>query len=371
MNTINNKEKKQINKVLISKFILLKGETNKMEIASSLGISMPTVLQNVKELIDENIVAEIGSYQSTGGRKAKAISIVGNARYSIGIDITLNHISFVLLDLKGDLIATCRIRMVYENTIDYYELLKNELNKFISFNKISNEIILGVGIALPGIIDKQKEVLIKSHILNLDNISLKSISQLLPYEVSYENDANSAALAELRFVNQNAVYLSLSDTVGGAVYLNNSIYMGDNFRSTEFGHVIIESNGKLCYCGKKGCMDAYCSAKILSDSTDSNLEEFFIQLENKNPKSMKVWNQYLEYLAIAVTNLRMTFDCDIILGGYMGRFLGKYMTQLNRKVLLYNKFESDTSYLKTCMNQKEASAIGVALRFINAFFESI
>ena len=371
MENINNRDKKSMNKVNISKFILYQGETNKLEITTGLGISMPTVLQNVKELMNDNIVAEIGSYQSTGGRKAKALSIIGATRYSVGVDITREHISLVLLNLKGELIKTNRIRKGFENNLDYNEFIKQELNVFIKAAEVDTEKILGVGIALPGIIDQENEILMKSHILQLSNFSLKNISQTIPYKVRYENDANSAARAELNFVDRNAVYLSLSNTVGGAVYFNNSIYKGDNYRSAEFGHMVIVPGGKQCYCGKKGCIDAYCSAKVLSSYAGDSLEEFFRLLEAKDEGALAAWEEYLEHLAISLTNLRMAFDCDIVLGGYIGSYLAKYMPQLSRKVQEYNLFENDTTYLKPCKYQKEASAIGIAMSFIEAFFETL
>ena len=72
-------EIKRKNKVLITNYIFKSVHTSKVDISHNLGISMPTVLQNIKELIDAGIVEEIGDYQSTGGRKAKALSIVGTA----------------------------------------------------------------------------------------------------------------------------------------------------------------------------------------------------------------------------------------------------------------------------------------------------
>ncbi|MDD3174421.1 MAG: ROK family protein [Herbinix sp.] len=365
------KDKNNLNKVKIAKFILHQGETSKPEIASSLGISMPTVLQNVRELIDDKIVTEIGSYQSTGGRKAKVLSIVDNVRYAVGIDITQNHISLILLNLKGNPVKSNRIRQKFDNSLDYYEFINYELKQFIAEAEINREKILGVGIALPGIIDKSNELLVKSHILKLSNVSLKNISQMIEYDVRFENDANSAAMAELNWVNKNAVYLSLSNTVGGAIYINRSIYLGDNYRSAEFGHIMIETNGRQCYCGKKGCVDAYCSARILSESSNDNLTEFFHKIDMNDENAMKLWECYLEYLAITVANLRMAFDSDIILGGYVGGYLGKYMPELNRKVIKYNLFENDTTYLKLCKYQHESSAIGIAMSFIERYFETM
>lgn len=364
-------EKKHINKVRIAKYILHQGETSKPEIASELNISMPTVLQNIKELEEGGVVAEVGEYQSTGGRKAKAISIKNDCGYAVGIDITANHISYVMIDLCGKLVGHERVRHVFENTMDYYENLSEELAIFIKKAAVDKKKILGVGVSFPGIIDKTNDMIIRSHILELSNVSLKNIRQQIPYEVMFENDANSAALAEVMGSREDAVYLSLSNSVGGAIYMNHSIFVGDNFKSAEFGHLIIDANGKECYCGKKGCADAYCNARILAGITNNKLNDFFTILEQGDQKCRKAWQEYLDYLAVTVSNLRMTFDCNIILGGYVGAYLPPYMNELSRKVMEYNKFESDTAYIRNCKYTTEAAATGIAMTFVEKYFEQL
>lgn len=364
-------DKKKTNLVKVAKFILHKKETSKPEIASTLGLSMPTVLQNVKELHDRGIISESGEYESTGGRKAKAISVTANLKYAVGIDITANHISYVMVNLTGELVEKKRIRQVFENSLDYNETVYQHCLEFLDSTRVDQKRILGVGISLPGIIDKQHETLLISHILKLKDVSLKNLSSLFPFEVFYENDANSAAMAEMHCMEHNAAYLSLSNSVGGAFYIHSGIYEGNDYRSSEFGHMIIEHGGRTCYCGKKGCVDAYCSAQVLARQTEDNLELFFERLGSGDEVLKKVWDEYLEYLAVTVTNLRMAYDCDIILGGYVGAFLGKHIPLLSKKVMMYNGFENDTTYLKICSYTKEASAVGVAMRFVETYFESL
>ena len=87
---------------------------------------------------------------------------------------------------------------------------------------------MGVGISIPGIIDPKTNVLQRSHILEVSNISLLTFSKYIPYPVYFENDANSAAYAEIpKNEKTNIIYLSLSNTVGGAIYLGSSLYTGD------------------------------------------------------------------------------------------------------------------------------------------------
>lgn len=364
-------ETKKKNKIRIVKFISEHGITSKNEISSALQISMPTTLQNVKELMDDGLVVENGEYESTGGRKAKALSIADNIGFVVGMDITANHITFVLVNLKREIVGKERIRVPFENSFSYYENMGGALWKFIRQTEVDTKKLTGVGISLPGIINKEEKILIRSHILGLRDVSFRNFSDIigLPYEL--ENDANSAAYAELTKGTRNTLYLSLSNTVGGAIYLQEMLYSGENFRSGEFGHMIIEHNGRTCYCGKKGCIDAYCSAKVLQNAAGGSLEDFFQRLREGDLQCVQVWNEYLEYLAIAVTNLRMAFDCDIILGGYVGGYMEEFQMDLNKKVMQYNNFDLDTSYLSTGRYKFEASAYGVTMRFIERFFEHL
>lgn len=363
-------EPKRINKIRIAEFISTVGSTSKSEISRELKLSMPTTLQNVRELMEAGIVTEEGEYESTGGRKAKALAITRDAGYAAGVDITNNHITMVLVNTRKEIIKSQRTRTPFQNTPKYYEDLGVSIRKFIDTAGISRKKIAGVGLSLPGIVDREEKLLLRSHTLHLENISFRNLENDLGYAYSLENDANSAACAELEGAGGNAVYLSLSNTVGGAVYLQNHLYKGENFKSAEFGHMTIERNGRPCYCGKKGCVDAYCSAKILQEYGDGNLEAFFVKVREKVPEIMKVWDEYLDTLAVTVTNLRMTFDCDIVLGGYVGGYLEEFMPELTKKVREYNNFDIDTSYLRTGKYKLEAAAYGITLEFITSYLNS-
>ena len=75
-------------KAQIVRYIQENGNASKVEISKVLNLSMPTVLQNTKELLEQGIVEEAGEYESTGGRKAKSLVIHGDAAYALGLDIT-------------------------------------------------------------------------------------------------------------------------------------------------------------------------------------------------------------------------------------------------------------------------------------------
>lgn len=358
------------NKAQIVRYILEHGNASKAEIAKVLDLSMPTVLQNTKELVEQGIVAEVGEYESTGGRKAKSLALRGEHAFVLGLDITANHISMVLVNLTGDVLSHQRKRKTFKNSLDYCREIAAELDGFLeSAGRCSP--VLGVGVSLPGIVDDQNKILLKSHALKLENVSLRIMEQLIPFPVCFENDANAAMAAEKIHLKEDAVYLSLSNTVGGAICMNGELFRGSARKAGEFGHMVIVPGGRPCYCGKKGCADAYCSPLVLTSAIGDSLDSFMDKVGRRDPSVMAIWEEYLDYLAIMITNLRMAFDTAIILGGYVGGYMEDYMFELGKKVLSYNLFDSDVSYLKNCFYKREGSAVGAAWHFIDEFVDRL
>ena len=198
------------------------------------------------------------------------------------------------------------------------------------------------------------------------------VEQVFSYPVYFANDANAAMMAEDMHEYQDAVYLSLNNTLGGAFCINGKLVAGQNQKAGEFGHMILVPGGKKCYCGKAGCADAYCAASALTDEEqEMTLEQFMEKVEQKNTKTVEKWNQYLDNLAILISNLRMAYDTDIILGGEVGGYLSEYMIPLGEKVMAYNGFEHDVRYLKNCSYKREASAVGAAKHFLSEYIQHL
>jgi len=383
-NPVSNLEVKKINRNQIYRYVNKYKRVSKPDIASKLQISMPTVLQNVKELIERGLISEVGAFESTGGRKARVIAPIYNARYAIGIDITQNHVGFALTDLSGNVLKHTRQHKPFMNEVQYFIDLGEMATKFLSNSKISEESFLGFGVSIPGIVRSENEKITFSHALGIADVPWDKFSQFIPYPCFFINDANAAIVAEM-YNGQDTcttVYLSLSNSVGGAIFSGKSnvldgnqvidkLYFGDNCRSGEFGHMTLMQGGKTCYCGKIGCVDAYCSAKILAKLTDGKLEKFFKELEKGNIEFKRIWEEYLSNLAIVVNNLRMVFDCQVIIGGYVGSFIEPYLSYLQEKAALLNTFESNALYIRPCRYKIEASALGAALRHIESFITTI
>ena len=244
--------------------------------------------------------------------------------------------------------------------------MQKNVREFLKESDAGDE-ILGIGVAIPGIIDQERKIVLKSHALKLENYSLSFLEQALGFPVYFENDANAAMLAEDTLKYANAIYLSLNHTLGGAFCIDGQLVRGQNQKAGEFGHMILVPGGKKCYCGKLGCADAYCAASVLTNDNQISLEKFLEQLESKDLATTKKWEEYLDNLAILISNLRMAYDMDIILGGDVGGVLSRYMIPLGERIMAYNGFDHDVSYMKNCSYEKEASAVGVAKHFFTEY----
>ena len=273
----NNRDVKKINRIRTMRSIFACERISQPELAAKVGNSWPTVLQNVKELMEMGLVQEVGTFESTGGRKAKAFAPVRNARYAVGLEITQNHIGAVLVDLSGELVRFERKKRPFERCDAYAAGLAELVKSLLEKEGCPTETVLGVGISLPGILDRDEKTLVYSHALGLRGVPVEEFSRCIPFPCRFINDANAAGLAEIRGRENlhSLVYLSLSNSVGGSIFTGGSLYAGEHLRAGEFGHMTLVPDGRPCYCGKRGCVDAYCSAKVLSALTGGNLALFF------------------------------------------------------------------------------------------------
>ncbi|MDR2786595.1 MAG: ROK family protein [Treponema sp.] len=362
---------KQSNRSRVYQLVYQYGCISKSEIASHLGISLPTAIQNVKLLLQQGLLEEGEPLESTGGRKALAVNFRKDAKFAIGTDITRNHISIVLINLATEIVKMNRIEKPFKNTGAYYQELVCLIERLAAASGVRREDILGAGFSVPGVLTADGQMIIYSHVLEVSALRCSAISRGLPYAAVMCNDANAAGIAEMWIHKDraNAVYLSLSDTVGGAILLHGELYLGENQRGGEFGHATLFHDGLPCYCGQRGCVDAYCSALTLSRHTGGNLAQFFEELKAGNEKLLTAWGQYKSHLAMILNNLVVSFDCNIILGGYLGEYLEGHIGELRAAVAERTTFSGTEDYITACTYKKEAAAVGAALLYIRPFIK--
>ena len=199
--------------------------------------------------------------------------------------------------------------------------------------------ISGVGVGVPGIVDSKNGIAVCSHNLNFNNYKIAAIiTKKTDLKVKIANDANLALLGEVLFGAgkncNNALMLTLGTGVGGAAIVEGKLLEGNKSAGAEFGHSVIVVDGKQCNCGRKGCLEAYCSAQALIKETKNAMQEdkssLMWQIEdinnvngktafdyaNKDNKAKEVVSNYVKYLANGIINFANVFRPEVvILGG--------------------------------------------------------
>lgn len=348
---------------------------SKQDIVVGLGLSLPTVTQNLDYLKRHNLIETSKAKKTTGGRSATTYFYKKDGKTAIGIYITGNHLNVVCVDISGTVIYAKRERMKFNlDDEDYLKKIGDLVTETKHSTKFSEDNLLGVGIAVPSLVSDDGEQVIFGLTHNFTGKTRTEISKYISYETKMFHDSYVAGFAEVWISSiKNAVYISLNNSVGGSIIINNHIYTGDNNRSGEIGHMTIQpQNGKTCYCGKKGCFDTLCNAGLLDSYTDGNLAEFFQLLKNGDKKASDIWARYLDDLSLAVHSIRMLFDCTIILGGYVGAYMEDYMEDLWKRVDARSCFGDEAqTYVIPCKYKVESTAAGAAIQLIDDFIKNI
>ncbi|MEY8412450.1 ROK family protein [Lachnospiraceae bacterium 62-26] len=369
-------EIKTKNRQIIYNHIRKRGSVSKQEIVVEMQLSLPTVTTNLDFLKKQGLIDTSGKIRNTGGRNATAFTYVKNARMAIGIDITANHITAVAVNLSGDIVSMDRRRIDFNLEDDAYLREIGEVVECVKKDAfIADENLLGVGISVQSLISDDGEEITYGMALNFAKKRREEIALYVPYRNRLIHDSYAAGYRET-WTNrdfQNAFYISLSNSVGGSVVIDDAIYEGNTHKGGEIGHMaVVPQGGEVCYCGRRGCFDTVCRAGRLTCCTDGSVEEFFRILEEGDETAVRLWDEYLDHLSMAIHNVRMLFDGMVILGGYVGAHVGKYMDDICRRVDERNPFgDRAKDYLVECQYKVEASAAGAALFYIDEFLDNI
>lgn len=369
---MNSAEIKSINKKKIYELIYERKNIAKSDIASILGLSFPTVSLIIKELASIGVVEEAGYFQSAGGRKAAIISSISDTKIAIGVEILKESIEIVAIDIYGNILKSHKQNLIFESSALYFLQFGNFVNNFIIALNLSYEKILGVGIGIQGLVTRDGSKVIFGNILNSNGISCEDFARNIQFPCILFHDSEAAANAELWDTKDiiNAFYISLNRNIGGSAIINSQIHWGSTYPSGLIEHMTIDLNGVKCYCGKKGCFETCCSAQALLKDLNMSLEQFFDKLHSGNKECAKRWNDYLYYLSVAIDNLQMAINCDIIIGGPVASYMtAKDVTELKELI------EKDSSFndgrLEIRLDSCVSVAKGAALHYIKQFINSI
>lgn len=197
----------------------------------------------------------------------------------IGLDLGGTNAVFGVVDSQGEIIATTSIKTQAYPSVDQYIMESVKAIKQIAEQVGGMEKIRAMGIGAPcgnyykGTIEHAANLVWAKGIVPLANMFVNELG--IPVVVT--NDAKAAAMGEMKYGvavgMNNFVELTLGTGVGSGIVANGQLIYGFDGFAGELGHMIVEPDGRPCGCGRKGCLETYCSATGVVRTAIAMLEE--------------------------------------------------------------------------------------------------
>lgn len=263
---------REANLALVLRLIRQHGPLARVAIARRTGLSRTTVSSIVDSLLAEEIVREGETLNAapSGGRRPTLVHFNESAGTTIGVDIGRTHFTIIVTDLDARIIArrsgpwdtsagpaVCLPRLV------------EEIRALISEQHVDWDRVVGVGVGIPGPVDTTMHTLVAPpRMAGWDGVDVEGvIRSALDVPVLLNNDANVGALAESRYGAaagaSDFAYVKVGTGIGCGLVINGEIYRGSSGVAGEIGHFTVDSDGPLCDCGNRGCLEAMAGAPQL------------------------------------------------------------------------------------------------------------
>ena len=347
---------------------------SRQTLARDCALSLPTVHQYLTELFQLGLVRYSGEERATGGRRAQGIEIVPDARIALGISVTGRYLRLSAVDLRLQELAYCRETFDLDSHLGKLDgAMAGIIEKFLDDFHLDRKRLLGVGIAVPGLISPDGQRISTAPTLGIRDAPLYALTRGIDYPVHVENDGTASGHAESAFHRRkkSMAYLSLEDGIGGAVLIDSVPYPGDNAKSGEFGHICVEPGGLQCSCGCHGCLEAYCSASRIETTFGVSHEEFFRGVREHRPDYEALLFDMLRHLAVGINSIHMVLDCDVVLGGFFTEYLQDWLPVLKQYVTAGNPFTENADFVRLSTLRRHITSHGAALFYVREFVSGI
>lgn len=259
--------------------------------------------------------------------------------YCVGVDIGGMSIKAGVVDKDGKILKKGKV--VTDVEAGEHKII-NDIGRLVqSLVDTNDREFVGIGIGCPGAVNSSTGVVDKAYNLKWTNVALaEELARMVNKPIKVSNDANVAALGETIYgvgrMYTDTVFLTLGTGVGGGLVLNGKLYEGNESKGAELGHMVLVVDGEQCTCGRRGCMEAYCSAsalirdtkKAMMENRDSEMWKFSPTLDDVDGKTAfecskkgdkaacAVVDNYVKYLGEGMLNFANIFRPQaIILGG--------------------------------------------------------
>ncbi|MCL6517698.1 ROK family transcriptional regulator [Alicyclobacillus sp.] len=304
---------------------------SRADLRQATGLHISTVANIVDELIQADLVEEVGTGDSSGGRKPQLLRLKTDRLFAVSAVVQYGKIEVGLCDMEG--VVRHRTGFKLPKRVapeDAMEQLSDVIDHTLRTSEATGDHVLGVAVAVPGPLDADQGVLLTPP--NLPGWRgfpiRRTLQNLLRLPVAVQKDGHLAAFAEVWFGRQHVnhlLFIMLDEGLGGGLVMNGQLVT----RAVEIGHMTIRMDGKSCNCGGRGCLELYASgiawrqnvaARKADDAvTDFSLDDLLAMAEAGDADALGALEEVAWHLGVGIGNFINLYNPEVIvLGGRLG-----------------------------------------------------
>ena len=248
----------------------------------------------INDLMELNIIKEVGEGASKGGRRPLILSINGDYGFIVGYDIGATSIDLALANFRGDILEHCSEPADVQNDAEVVlgrcaEVVQQMLER----QGGTPGQVVAVGVGVPGPVEFAKGILIAPPLMPawekfpIKKYVTQSFSNAI---VVVDNDVNIMALGELHAGGgkglKNFIWVKIGTGIGSGIVANGEIYRGASGVAGNIGHIEADHNGTICHCGNRGCLEAMAAGPAIAqrgkEVADAGKSRFLVMKLEEN-----------------------------------------------------------------------------------------
>lgn len=341
-----------MNRRLILNLLRREGPRSRADIATVIGLSPAAVTFVVADLLEEGIVVEGQAVPGPAGRRPIPVEINYQHALAVGFKLMVDSVECVATDLATNPVAAMRVGLAGHDPDDVADLLAGTVPELVKLAGRPKAKLAGIGISMPGVINHEQTACVRSHRFKWDNVPLASlVAARVHVPVWLEDDTNAYAIAQQLFglgrQHRNMAVLAVGVGISCALVIDGKLYRGANGAAGKFGHTLFEEGGRLCECGKRGCLMAYHSELSMlrrwreaTGREDLGLAELRTALASGDATATDLVAHSGRSIGTALANLVNITDPEVIVAGGEAVSLGDHFLIPLREALAARTFRT-------------------------------
>ncbi len=247
-----------VNRSAILAHLGAQGPASRAELARALGVSPALMTQLTKDLLADGLLVELETSPSQGGRPARMLGLVASGGRAIGVKVVADHVAFVEVGIDGSVTRSASEPFDASASTLLADLTLL-LDRFIAGGNGTR--LLGIGVGVPGTVDRQGNGIVDSPTLGWNQVPLgATLRRELGLPVLVENNVNALAMAERLYGvgrrHESFLVVTIGTGVGAGIVVDGVVLRGFAGGAGEIGHLPVLDDGPLCSCGNHGCLEA-------------------------------------------------------------------------------------------------------------------